>query len=854
MSRTIPLLAAPLVALALSVTLSGCPKLFGGTGATTPTSFGPDSDSSPAAGPASCDGVPFGELQIVDLWGRPLDAALEVTTAPSPGAAQLNDLSGECAPIAWLSCGQSITGDNSDPNAGTTWAMDGYPVGVGTYDGGEVTYAFRAPASGSVQLSLVDPEPTAVNQDLFVLASNGARCAADQAVARGFNDVAWDATVGETYFLVLDSFADEGGAFEARLDCGGADGTGDATETAELMTSDLEPGPVADGLYSATITAPDYFPTTISGVIADGQLQDVSVTGNARWSVSHDRRALDGYESACDITTLYVGLDHRWFASSSPRPPREGNDVDLIDNGEEAFSAVHDDLEHASNNVHWATWWWESDAELIRPDWTASEDERAQYTVDAVLGAMPTVQKKALVSRLNMMEWLTIDDALEARGETQDDNFEVILQGNPTEVPLFDEFEPTPVTWDLAERLAAQPAFVGREFDLAEAGDEARFDIDAASYHQKMLTIDGRVAYVMGMNVRNNDWDTAAHEVFDPRRMAFGAAGWRRQEVADKEALPDNTPRKDYAVRIEGPCVNDVDAVLSTRWDHGISSEEPYSEGATTWTPGAPGEARPGGVEAQVQVTLPAPLQERSILESLRKAFAAADDYILIEDQYWRAPLLNEVILETLLAKPHVKLVVITSDVANLDPAAEWTKRTDELFRENVPNQYVTYTTKSFDWSEVVEDPFDDDHGGFEDEIQVHLVNHSLHSKLVIVDDRYLSVGSANKNNRGMLYEGEANLAVLDAAWVRDARQEVVEGLVGPRFAGQVTDDFDQTWELLAEVAEHNEEATDWWRSKTWRLSPSEAEAAESETWPSGFLYPLELPTWSGLEPGPDAF
>ncbi len=846
-------LLSPALAVALCVALSGCPKLFGTTGTTTPTSLGSGSDSTPTAGPASCEGVPFGELQIVDLWGRPLAADLEVTAAPTPGAEQLNELNGECAPIAWLSCGQTISGDNSDPNGGTTWAIDGYPVGVGTYDGGEVTYAFRAPASRLVEFGLVDPEPTATNQDLFVLASEGERCAADQAVARGFNEVLWNATAGETYFLVLDSFADEGGPFEARLDCGGPGGASDTAETTETTTEELEPAPVVDGLYTATISAPDYFPTTISGVISDGELHDVAVTGDARWAVSRDRRVLDGYDSACDVTTLYVGLDHRWFASSSPRPPRDGNQVDLIDNGEEAFASVYDDLQHAAHSVHWATWWWESDAELIRPDWSASEEEREQYTVDAVLGAQPTVYKRLLVSRLNMMEWMTIDDVLEDRGETQGDNFEVILQGNPTEVPLFDEYEPLPVVWSLDERLAANPLFVGREFDVSADDDDARFDVEAASYHQKMLTIDGEVAYVMGMNARNNDWDTAEHAVFEPRRMAFGAATWRRQEVADKEALPDNAPRKDYALRVEGPVVTDVDAVLSTRWDHGISSEEPYSDGATTWTPSAAAEGLPGGVEAQMQVTMPAPLQERSILESLSKAFAAADDYILIEDQYWRAPLLNEVLLETLLAKPHVKLVVITSEVMNLDPAAEWTKQTDQLFKEHVPGQYVTYTLKSFDWSEVQEDPFEED-TTFDDEIQVHLVNHSLHSKLVIVDDRYLSVGSANKNNRGMLYEGEANIAVLDAAWVREARRDVIAGLVGARFADRITDDFDQTWELLAEVARHNEDATDWWKSQTWRMSPDEAEAAEGETWPSGFLYPLELPTWSGIEPGPDAF
>jgi len=170
-----------------------------------------------------------------------------------------------------------------------------------------------------------------------------------------------------------------------------------------------------------------------------------------------------------------------------------------------------------------------------------------------------------------------------------------------------------------------------------------------------------------------------------------------------------------------------------------------------------------------------------------------------------------------------------------------------------VPEQYATYTLKSFDWSRGWADETTDDEEDPPD-VQRHLIPQSLHSKLVIIDDRYLSVGSANKNNRGMLFEGEANLAVLDDAWVRAARTRVLRNILGPRFAPQLTDNFDQTWELLRQAAAWNETTTDWWGDEAFRMSVAEAQAAELTTWPSGFLYPLELPTWSVLGPGPDAF
>ena len=117
-----------------------------------------------------------------------------------------------------------------------------------------------------------------------------------------------------------------------------------------------------------------------------------------------------------------------------------------------------------------------------------------------------------------------------------------------------------------------------------------------------------------------------------------------------------------------------------------------------------------------------------------------------------------------------------------------------------------------------------------------------------------MSVGSANKNNRGMLFEGEANLAVLDSEWVREQRIAIFGNLLGPRFSTQMSDDFSETWELLRQAANWNLAVTTAWQETASNMTMAEAAAAEQDLWPSGFLYPLVLPEMSFLEPGPDAF
>ncbi len=130
----------------------------------------------------------------------------------------LDDLADECEPIAWLVCGETVSGDSGDPAFGRTDVIDFWPVSQGNYRGPEVAYAWEADRAGTIEWRLVDPHPTQVDHDLFVL--EGSRpCLAEAALVRGFNDVSFVATPGEIRVLVLDGFDGDTGPYEVRLDC-----------------------------------------------------------------------------------------------------------------------------------------------------------------------------------------------------------------------------------------------------------------------------------------------------------------------------------------------------------------------------------------------------------------------------------------------------------------------------------------------------------------------------------------------------------------------------------------------------------------------------------------------------------
>ncbi len=130
---------------------------------------------------------------------------------------------GECAPVRSITCGERISGDTSDLNSGVTDVMDGYPISVGNYAGPEITYAFVATTTGTVEARFVDPAPSLLNHDIFIIDGEDGVCSAANAVKRGFNELSFETVAGRNYFIVVDGAEEAEGAFELELECAGGD-------------------------------------------------------------------------------------------------------------------------------------------------------------------------------------------------------------------------------------------------------------------------------------------------------------------------------------------------------------------------------------------------------------------------------------------------------------------------------------------------------------------------------------------------------------------------------------------------------------------------------------------------------
>lgn len=598
-------------------------------------------------------------------------------------------------------------------------------------------------------------------------------------------------------------------------------------------------------LLNVTLSSNDHRPLSLS-INYDGS--------SSEDAVSIDAVTEGGFTTAhqwiddCSTSIIFAGLSHNFFASSAPAPSY--NKASLLMDGEEYWNAVADDLEFTESRISWSTWWWESDFELLRTlDPYMDEEERYQNTIMAFFREKTYIPKRILLNRFwgESYDWTSIlytDEELRDYAELPADFFEIILEGNNTVVPLSGELPDPNPEYSFTERVSSIPEFEDLNYIIRDDQQSRDFSLMAASWHQKSIILDGEIAYVSGFNTQQDDWDSRSHWIFDPRRSPFDADSDDRVDILEYRETPDLKPRADYGIRVEGPLVSEIEAVFSQRWANAIENELLYSENATFVEDIVRENEIEEGVLSQLNLTMPN--SEVSIYESHKRAIESAEDYIFIEDQYFRAPILNSIIFDRMEEIPDLRLIVVTMAVSEYDPALKYTYESHSVFSENFPDRYLLLeerTNALILWT-----------GLFWDDVEYYNIPIYNHSKVRMIDDRYLSVGSCNMNNRGYKYEGEMNISIFDDDFVRQARQTIFSDLVGPDYSPYLSDDPENNFEVLRLASEDNALVADWWNSNGVALSTEDAETEWALFRPSGFIYPLDFSSDYFDVAGPDLF
>lgn len=301
------------------------------------------------------------------------------------------------------------------------------------------------------------------------------------------------------------------------------------------------------------------------------------------------------------------------------------------------------------------------------------------------------------------------------------------------------------------------------------------------SHHQKTAVIDGRLAFVGGLDpmMENSGdydrWDTKGHPFHSPLRM--GRDGKMPHSWHDAHIL------------FEGQAALDVELNFRQRWNAVVSLHEMPADlilPEIAVPPAAHLRHRPHlpGIEsaARLQVTRTIPKESyhfapeagiTTILESYKHAFARARRYIYIENQYlWRRtflgfenpalgaphPVMNG--LFQALADALARGVVVTLLLPdNPNVGREFTDEGINYLWELAPHAVSTGALQALTLASSLHE---------EDQSLYRSIY--VHAKLAIVDDIWVTVGSANLNNRGMCDDTEMNVALIQPELARRLR------------------------------------------------------------------------------------
>ena len=245
-------------------------------------------------------------------------------------------------------------------------------------------------------------------------------------------------------------------------------------------------------------------------------------------------------------------------------------------------------------------------------------------------------------------------------------------------------------------------------------------------HHEKTLIIDGELAFVGGIDMTDmagDRYDTSGHPA--RRRM-----GWH-----------------DVTTRLRGPAVSDVGAHFALRWG------ELTGERLAVPAPPAPA----GDHTVQVVRTVAEDMYKHlpngdfRVLESYVRAIRGAEHFIYLENQFLWAPEITNLLADKLAHPPtdDFRLVVMLPTRAN-NGQDDTMGQVAVLKDADDGNRLLVATLRSLS-------------GERDDRLY-------LHAKVGIVDDRWLTIGSANLNAHSLFNDTEMNVVTDSAELARDTR------------------------------------------------------------------------------------
>lgn len=280
-----------------------------------------------------------------------------------------------------------------------------------------------------------------------------------------------------------------------------------------------------------------------------------------------------------------------------------------------------------------------------------------------------------------------------------------------------------------------------------------------ACQHQKLVVVDDALAFVGGIDLTLGRWDTPAHRPNDPRRIENGEGPPR--------------PFHDVQLAVAGEAAQRLGTLARDRWQCAGGDALPAIDmppaADAVWPAAVPVDA--SGLDVAIARTVPAykgAAAVREIEAQLVAALQRANKCIYLENQYLTADCVAEH-LAWKLRQPGGPEVVI---VLPFETDGWLSQYTMDVIRERIIKRLRAEDHENRLRVVYPHDP------ALGDQYMI------VHSKVTIIDDTYLRIGSANYNNRSMGLDSELDIA-LEADGPDDAKTRQAIALFRDRLLGE---------------------------------------------------------------------
>ena len=297
------------------------------------------------------------------------------------------------------------------------------------------------------------------------------------------------------------------------------------------------------------------------------------------------------------------------------------------------------------------------------------------------------------------------------------------------------------LSWDFSViYLLERELLPAQSFGWKES-ERLHFELDGehpvgASQHQKVVVIDGVLAFSGGIDVTKARWDTRQHAANDERRKDPDGRTYR--------------PFHDVQAIMTGPAAADLRELVNERWTNATGESLPKleEEANDIW----PDDVRVRGedVDTVIARTWIQPDCDRDIHEVLqlyRDTIGSARNYIYIENQYFTSPEITAALEERLRDEtpPEIAIVMPGETSGWLEQATMDVLRNEAFARLRRADSQGALRIMS---------PVIDDLGD---------TSINVHAKVMVADGRMARIGSANLSQRSMGLDTECDIVVVDS-------------------------------------------------------------------------------------------